>query len=409
MLTKVLTTVVCCAAFALSAQNVTVVNKIRGEQADSISEDYVLSGVSEQTLRTYNYERSYANNESVLTEMISFALKAMIDKNYFVQNGVARVNYTPINFNNEGSAIVRNAIWINDLPFSDLFEGFSARVVSQAEELRNLNGTVLNSSSSGNNSSDLYQFQTKVFELKRTSINEAIKFVERNTSQPESTEDSPHPQLPIDDFEMVSKPDAEDGLADLLLDPDLFNDNPKNKSRRNRKNRNQFSEQVVELLEENNRILASYSGMFQSLQSQIDEINARDNSDLRRDMAEMREMIVDLRDNPATSSVDKEELDYLIFDKNDYSLSAVQRAMLNKYIVLLAKNPQKNVLVIGYADRSGNSEYNVWISEQRANSVKRFLERMGVDSNRIIVSYFGDTESTTSGPADRRVEVSLIN
>jgi len=149
--------------------------------------------------------------------------------------------------------------------------------------------------------------------------------------------------------------------------------------------------------------------MFQSLQSQIDEINARDNSDIRRDMAEMREMIVDLRDNPPKTNVEKEEIDYLIFTKNSYSLSGVQRALLNKYIVLLAKNPQKNALVIGYADRSGNSEYNVWLSEQRANSVKRFFERMGVESDRIVISYFGDTESTTSGPADRRVEVSLIN
>ncbi|MCH2214948.1 MAG: OmpA family protein [Flavobacteriales bacterium] len=400
VLTKVLTTIICCAAFALSAQNVTAISQNRGEQESSFSENSVNPDPTE-------YIRSIDEiNQSLLTELINYSLKDLIDRNYFVQNGIARVNFTKAEFNKEATAIVKNAIWINDLPFSDMFQGFSVKVLSEAEELRALNTSLLRTSNPNGQVTPLYQFQSKVFELKRLSINEALEFIEVNISSLESEKDNPRPQLPVEDFEMTSKANAEEGLASLFLDPNLFED-PKNKIRKGRRSRNEFSEQVVKLLEENNRILASYSGIFQSLQSQIDEINSRDNSDLRQDMAEMREMIMELRDNPSSSN--REEVDYLIFNKNDYSLSAVQKAMLNKYVVLLAKNPQKDALVIGYADRSGKSDYNVWLSEQRANSVKSFFERMGVASNRIIVSYFGDTESISSGPADRRVEVSLIN
>ncbi|HKK40317.1 MAG TPA: OmpA family protein, partial [Cryomorphaceae bacterium] len=188
--------------------------------------------------------------------------------------------------------------------------------------------------------------------------------------------------------------------------PELFASDKK-PSTRKRRNKNDFSAEVVTLLEENNRILADYSLMFQNLQSQIDEINKRDNSDLREDMAEMRQMISDLKDVP--SGRIESEPEYLIFEKNEYSLSQVQKARLNKTVVLLVKNPLKKALVTGYADQSGNSEYNAWISRQRAESVKSFLESMGIEKSRIVVTYFGDTESTTSGPADRRVEVSLIN
>ena len=75
----------------------------------------------------------------------------------------------------------------------------------------------------------------------------------------------------------------------------------------------------------------------------------------------------------------------------------------------MAKNPSLRVLITGFADKSGNPEYNVVISRKRAESVKNHLLSMGIDSSRILVSYVGDTESTTTGPADRRVEVDLLD
>jgi outer membrane protein OmpA-like peptidoglycan-associated protein len=120
----------------------------------------------------------------------------------------------------------------------------------------------------------------------------------------------------------------------------------------------------------------------------------------------MRSLIAELKESPSKSAL---EPDFFIFNKNSFAINQVQKARLNKTVVLLAKNPSKKVLITGFADQTGSSEYNVWISQQRANAVKDYLMSMGIDESRIISTYLGDTQSTTIGPADRRVEVSLID
>jgi len=345
--------------------------------------------------------------QSLVTEMVSYGLNSMIDQNFFIVDGRAEVRLTSVDFDDEGSAIVKNAIWINDLPFSELFPGFSDEVISMANELRAWNGVNLNTAIDKAESISARKFENKVLQLKERSIQDAITFIQEYISSEEGSSMDTRPQLPAEDFEMGSKRQSEDGLATLFIDPELFEDEPKSLSKPGKVGRNDFPEQIIELLEENNRILASYSGMFQSLQSQIDEINARDESDLRIEMAEMRQMIEELKSDPVRDY--NADIEYLLFEKNMYALGGVQRARLNQFIVLMAKDPRKKLLIVGYADRSGNSDYNSWLSEKRANTVRQFFENMGIPSQRIIVSYLGDSTSTITGPADRRVEVSLIN
>jgi outer membrane protein OmpA-like peptidoglycan-associated protein len=344
--------------------------------------------------------------------MIDYGIKSYVDNNYFVKDDQIRVYSSVLDFDENISALVKNAIWINDLPFSELFQGFSDDVLSQASYLNDLNGRRIGGSADqdfkGVDDLNLYGFQSLVFSLKESAIAEATAFIEEYMSIDENQEDDNEIKVMLaEEFEMMAFPGVEDDLGGLSLNPDLFSANRKS-SKKVRRKKNDFSEEVVTLLEENNRILSNYSEMFQNLQSQIDEINKRDNNDLREDVAEMRQMITELKNEPSRSSTESEP-EYLIFEKNEYTLSEVQKARLNKTIVLLVKNPSQKALVTGYADMSGDSEYNAWISQKRAESVKVFLESMGIERNRVVVTYLGDTESTTSGPADRRVEVSLIN
>ncbi len=397
----------------LSAQNVTVINRFQGETVGDVPEGYVLKDVKEQTIIINDYEPAFGTKDALLTQMISYGLKSYIDGHYMVKDDQIRVTSSALDFDENASAVVKNAIWINDLPYSELFDGFSDEVLAQAALLADLNGKLLTQSASneiligGELSS--YGFQRLVYGLKELAIAEALAFVEVHTPLDyEDQRDSPVVYLSTDEFEMMSNPSTEDALGELSLNPDLLEEGKENTDNRKRKGKNEFSEQVVGLLEENNRILANYSEMFQSLQNQIDEINKRDYSDLRKEMAEMRQMIADLKKS-SSETVDTNETEYLIFEKNEYELSSVQKARLNKMVVLLAKNSNKKALVTGFADKSGNSEYNAWLSQQRAESVKEFLKSMGISSDRIVLTYFGDTESTTAGPADRRVEVSLID
>jgi len=400
----------------LSAQNVTVINRFQGDAIDDVPENYVLSDVREQTIIINDYEAGFNTRQALLEQMISYGLKSYIDNNFTVIDNRVRVNSSAADFDESASAIVKNAIWINDLPFSELFNGFSDNVLNQAGYLRELNGRrILQSSdqiSVSDQSVSLYGFQSLVFGLKESAISEANTFIQEFLpveSSPDVGDEwkSPYDYMDTEDFDLMPSPEAESELGDLSLSPDLFSSNRKS-SRKNRRGRSDFSEEVLTLLENNNRILADYSEMFKSLQYQIDEINKRDNSDLREDMAQMRRMIADLKSEPLRNNSIPDPT-YLIFEKNEYSLSEVQKARLNRTVVLLVKNPTTKALVTGYADLTGDSEYNAWLSQQRAESVKLFLISMGVAKSRIVVTYFGDTESTTSSPADRRVEVSLID
>ncbi|MCY4045737.1 MAG: OmpA family protein [Cellvibrionales bacterium] len=59
----------------------------------------------------------------------------------------------------------------------------------------------------------------------------------------------------------------------------------------------------------------------------------------------------------------------------------------------LKNNPNSNVKILAYSDRSGNSAYNMRLSERRAESLKNILvNQHGIDADRIYTKAFGDQE-----------------
>jgi outer membrane protein OmpA-like peptidoglycan-associated protein len=57
----------------------------------------------------------------------------------------------------------------------------------------------------------------------------------------------------------------------------------------------------------------------------------------------------------------------------------------------LKANPNENVTIVGYADRgTGTSEYNLKLSERRANAVANALvNKYGIDRDRLTINYDG--------------------
>jgi len=348
---------------------------------------------------------STVQQELLVFDMVTHGIERIMKNNYYIKDEKVVVEFSSNDFDSYASAMVKNVIWLNDLPFSELFEGFSISVKEQAGQLRALNGKRIVESGASASQIARSRYLSMIDGLKISATAEAIDFINGYLSE-SNTQDLTGQYLNQEEFELTGNQSTEDELGQLVLDPDLFQSDTK-PSRRSRRGKNDFSERVVELLEENNRILSSYSGMFESLQRQIDEINERDYTDVRQEIAEMRMIIEELESRSNSPSRSEEE--YLVYAKNDYQLNLLQKTKLNRFVVLMAKNPEKRLLVMGFADKSGNVEYNAWLSQQRAQSVQDYLLSMGVSSDRIVVSYFGDTESTSSSPADRRVELSLIN
>jgi len=80
---------------------------------------------------------------------------------------------------------------------------------------------------------------------------------------------------------------------------------------------------------------------------------------------------------------------------------------------LIQRNPKSTFSVEGYTDAFGTFEYNLGLSQRRADSVKRYLvEAMGINPAQIQTHGFGATKfrASPSGSieeqsANRRVEV----
>jgi len=79
------------------------------------------------------------------------------------------------------------------------------------------------------------------------------------------------------------------------------------------------------------------------------------------------------------------------------------------------KKEIKNIRVDGYTDATGTAEYNLWLSEKRAESVKKYLSDAGVSAAKIktaglgIKNPVGDNKTPEGRQKNRRVEVTILD
>ena len=84
--------------------------------------------------------------------------------------------------------------------------------------------------------------------------------------------------------------------------------------------------------------------------------------------------------------------------------------LLNEVAKVLLDNAKMRVEIQGHTDSRGGDAYNKQLSQERADSVKRYLARQGVDAGRMVSTGLGEAEpiednATQSGrAANRRVE-----
>ena len=80
---------------------------------------------------------------------------------------------------------------------------------------------------------------------------------------------------------------------------------------------------------------------------------------------------------------------------------------------VLQQNPQRNVMIEGFADSTGAADYNQGLSERRANAVRTALLDMGVARERIDMRGYGESfpvaanDSAANRQLNRRVEIVL--
>jgi general secretion pathway protein A len=103
------------------------------------------------------------------------------------------------------------------------------------------------------------------------------------------------------------------------------------------------------------------------------------------------------------------------FPKDSTYPSDISLAELNRLAENLLHQAHLKILITGYSDSSGNEQYNVKLSEFRANTVKSYMMGRGLPESRITVEGLGSqnpiaSNDTVAGrDANRRVEIEIFN
>lgn len=103
----------------------------------------------------------------------------------------------------------------------------------------------------------------------------------------------------------------------------------------------------------------------------------------------------------------------LMFDIDSYGLKPSTRENLAELSKTLEKYDDTDILIEGHTDNTGESDYNLNLSDQRAEEVAEFLQDQGVKSNRITTEGYGEGQPLASNSSmdgrqqNRRVEVAI--
>lgn len=117
---------------------------------------------------------------------------------------------------------------------------------------------------------------------------------------------------------------------------------------------------------------------------------------------------------PAQNEIAVSLTNDILFDFDSAALRSESQATLRDLAGNLARYPDEQVSVEGYTDTVGSAEYNLGLSERRANSVRNFLIDGGLPSARISAVGYGETrpKATNETPEgrqmNRRVEIHIL-
>ncbi len=84
------------------------------------------------------------------------------------------------------------------------------------------------------------------------------------------------------------------------------------------------------------------------------------------------------------------DLGYVYFDLNSSYLNSKSKKVLKALSVVLTKNPELALKVTSHTDSRGQSTYNNWLSERRANRTVDYLVDIGIASNRLTARSYGE-------------------
>lgn len=82
----------------------------------------------------------------------------------------------------------------------------------------------------------------------------------------------------------------------------------------------------------------------------------------------------------------------IYFEFNKENLQETEQLQLDSLVTFLKKNTKVNIELGVHTDFRGSDDYNLNISQKRADFLKNYLQTKGISSNRIVAIGFGETK-----------------
>lgn len=103
------------------------------------------------------------------------------------------------------------------------------------------------------------------------------------------------------------------------------------------------------------------------------------------------------------------------FEFNSSALTADSESGIQILVAFLKRNPELKVELAGHTDNVGNENYNLKLSSERAETVRKALIANGIDDTRLTAKGYGTTKPIVSNDTEehraenRRTEMIIIN
>ena len=101
------------------------------------------------------------------------------------------------------------------------------------------------------------------------------------------------------------------------------------------------------------------------------------------------------------------------FQFDNYAIGSSERNTLSQVAEFMKQNPSELILLEGYCDWHGTTEYNLALGDKRAVTVKNYLTDLGISPSRIDTVSKGSLEATpnldkAAAAKDRRVDIVVM-
>jgi outer membrane protein OmpA-like peptidoglycan-associated protein len=131
---------------------------------------------------------------------------------------------------------------------------------------------------------------------------------------------------------------------------------------------------------------------------------------LRAQLLDQLNRVLDTKDTPRGLVVNMADV---LFETGKYALSQDAQLKLAKLAGIIQAHPGLNLAIEGHTDTTGSADFNMKLSQQRADTVRNFLVAQGLSADTITATGLGEADpvadnATAAGrKLNRRVEIIL--